>query len=69
MTAGYSALAEQVSGKDVDARSDVYALGTLLYEMLTLEPPFRGALMEVMTAHLDKTPVAPRARAPRLSRS
>ena len=55
---------EQVSGKDVDARSDVYALGTLLYEMLTLEPPFRGALMEVMTAHLDKTPVAPRARAP-----
>ena len=55
---------EQVSGKAVDARSDVYALGALLYEMLTLDPPFRGALMEVMTAHLDKTPVAPRARAP-----
>ena len=55
---------EQVSGRPVDARSDVYALGTLLYEMLTLSPPFRGGLMEVMTAHLEKTPVAPRALAP-----
>ena len=55
---------EQVTGKDVDARTDVYALGILLYEILTLEPPFRGKLMEVMTAHLEKEPTPPRARAP-----
>jgi serine/threonine-protein kinase len=55
---------EQVTGDDVDARTDVYALGILLYEILTLEPPFRGQLMEVMTAHLEKDPMPPRARAP-----
>ena len=44
---------EQVSGSAVDARSDVYSLGTLLYEMLTLEPPFRGSLVGVMSAHLN----------------
>ena len=55
---------EQVSGRPVDARSDVYALGTLLYEMLTLEPPFRGTLVGVMSAHLNDAPKAPRARAP-----
>ncbi|HEY7699179.1 MAG TPA: protein kinase, partial [Vicinamibacteria bacterium] len=55
---------EQVTGEDVDARTDVYALGILLYEILTLEPPFVGKLMEVMTAHLEKDPEPPRARAP-----
>ena len=56
---------EQVSGSAVDARSDVYSLGTLLYEMLTLEPPFRGSLVGVMSAHLNDAPKAPRARAPK----
>ncbi len=55
---------EQVSGSEVDARSDVYALGILLYEILTLGPPFTGKLMEVMVAHLDEDPMPPRARAP-----
>jgi serine/threonine-protein kinase len=54
---------EQVTGESVDARTDVYALGILLYEILTLEPPFTGKLMEVMTAHLEKDPPSPRARA------
>jgi eukaryotic-like serine/threonine-protein kinase len=55
---------EQVTGEEVDARTDVYALGILLYEILTLEPPFSGKLLEVMTAHLETAPPSPRARAP-----
>jgi serine/threonine-protein kinase len=33
---------EQISGQDVDARSDIYALGVLAYEMIAGEPPFMG---------------------------
>jgi serine/threonine-protein kinase len=34
---------EQVAGKNVDARSDIHALGVLAYEMLAGQPPFTGA--------------------------
>jgi serine/threonine-protein kinase len=54
---------EQISGSEVDARSDLYAAGLLLYEMLTGEPPFTGeSPMAVAFARLRKPPPDPSGR-------
>jgi ribose transport system substrate-binding protein len=51
---------EQIEGRPVDARSDVYSLGCLLYECLTGDVPFkRDSEVAALYAHLVEEPVPP----------
>ncbi len=52
---------EQILGKKVDQRADVYALGVILYEMMTGVPPYaRGDHMSVMYQHVQGKARQPR---------
>jgi len=59
---------EQILGKKVDERADIYAVGVMLYEMLTGVPPYaRGDHMSVMYQHVQGRAKPPREINPQLS--
>ena len=59
---------EQAAGEAIDARVDIYALGCILYEMLTGSVPFRGnGPMSTLMKHLTEKVVPPRKRRPDLT--
>ena len=51
---------EQALGRAPDARSDLYALGAMLYELVTSRPPFLGDdAVAIISQHINTPPVAP----------
>jgi serine/threonine-protein kinase len=51
---------EQVQGKQLDARTDVYAMGVLLYELVAGRRPFESSsLTGILTAHITEKPKPP----------
>ncbi|MFI6582294.1 protein kinase [Embleya sp. NPDC050493] len=58
---------EQIEGRDVDARTDLYSLGALIYELLAGRPPFLAdSPFAVMHQHLSKPPTPPSAMRPQV---
>lgn len=58
---------EQVSGSAADQRSDIFATGALLYQMVTGKPPFGGASLSEITSEISsRAPARPRALRPDL---
>lgn len=66
--AGYMA-PEQLAGGVVDARTDLFSLGCVLYQLVTGRPPFPGDLIEYFRAVSSQEPEAPRELRPELPES
>ncbi len=59
-TIDYMAPEQIKESRTVDHRADIYAMGIILYELLTGERPFKGTSAQVMFAHLQQPPPNPR---------
>jgi serine/threonine-protein kinase len=56
---------EQIQGQDLDGRSDVYAMGAIMYECVVGRPPFEAPNpVGVLSKHLSEQPIRPSARSP-----
>jgi serine/threonine-protein kinase len=61
---------EQVQGKQLDARSDVYSMGVLIYEMLVGHRPFESSsLTGILAAHITEKPKPPLEKRPEIGRA
>ncbi|MGI9302660.1 MAG: protein kinase domain-containing protein [Gammaproteobacteria bacterium] len=59
---------EQVLGREIDTRTDVYALGVIVYEMLTGEPPYSGGdSMAIMYQHVQGKAEPAKVKNPKIS--
>jgi serine/threonine protein kinase len=66
-TALYSS-PEQLQGQKVTPKSDIYSLGTTLYQAAAGEPPFAGQTpIEIASQHISKSPAPPRSRGAEVS--
>jgi Protein kinase domain len=66
-TIDYLAPEQARDSSTVDIRSDIYALGCTLYEMLSGQPPFQGSVTELVYKHSEEIPSDIRAFAPTVS--
>ncbi|MBT8470852.1 MAG: protein kinase [Deltaproteobacteria bacterium] len=56
---------EQIHGQELDGRSDIYAMGAIMYECVVGHPPFEAPNpVGVLSKHLSEQPLRPSARSP-----
>ncbi|MFN8372184.1 MAG: serine/threonine-protein kinase [Anaerolineae bacterium] len=68
-TIDYMSPEQIMAAREVDGRSDVYALGIIVYELLTGERPFKGSAGQVLFAHIQQPAPDPRDLNPEVPRA
>lgn len=58
---------EQITGSEIDARSDLYCVGVIAYELLTGKKPFAGDNIEIMRRVINEQPTNPSQYDPKIS--